>query len=264
MTSMASANLPVIVLVPGAFGTPAGFEKLVPHLEKAGFSTYPGAYPSCNPSDPAVATCRNDIASLRNNVLLPLLEQEQKDVVIIAHSYGGVVAGAAAKNLDKQTRTAQGQAGGSVIGLIYVAGNITLEDESLLDAVGGAYPPFIKEHKPSKGLALIEPAMDVLYNDCDAALAPELDKFMNPHALLAFETKPTAPAWADEAFNGRRAYIRTLNDCCNPVSLQDMWLEKSKVEWDVVDLESGHMPFVSQPEALAKQVVKFIHGFVTP
>ncbi|RYO98127.1 hypothetical protein DL764_007172 [Monosporascus ibericus] len=247
---MASVNLPVIVLVPGAFGTAAGFEKLVPHLEKVGFSTHPGTYPSCNPSDPAVATCQNDIASLRNNVLLPLLEQEQKDVVIIAHSYGGVVAGAAAKYLDKQTRRTQGQAGGSVVGLIYVVGNITLEDESLLEA-------------PSKGLALIEPAMDVLYNDCDAALAPELDKFMNPHALRAFETKPTAPAWADEAFSGRRAYVRTLNDCCNPVSLQDKWLEKSKVEWNVADLESGHMPFISQPEALAKQVVKFIHGFVT-
>ncbi|RYP53627.1 hypothetical protein DL768_001407 [Monosporascus sp. mg162] len=263
MTSMASANVPVIVLVPGAFGTPAGFEKLVPHLEKVGFPTHPGAYPSCNPSDPAVATCRNDIASLRDNVLLPLMEKEQKDIVIMAHSYGGVVAGAAAKNLDKQTRTAQGQAGGSVIGLIYVVGNITLEDESILNAVGGAYPPFIKHHKPSKGLALIEPAMDVLYNDCDAALAPELDKFMNPHALQAFETKPTAPAWADEAFNGRRAYIRTLNDCCNPVSLQDKWLEKSSVEWDVVDFETGHMPFVSQPEALAKQIVKFINGFLT-
>lgn len=86
---------------------------------------------------------------------------------------------------------------------------------------------------------------------------------MKPHALLAFETKATAPAWADRAFNGRRTYIRTLDDCCNPSFLQDMWLQKSQVEWDVVDFKTGHMPFVSQPEALATQIVKSTNGFMS-
>ena len=143
---MTSKNTPIILLVPGAFGTPSGFESLLPYLEESGFTTHAGSYPSCNPTDPSTATCMNDITSLRNNVLLPLLTTEPKDIVIIAHSYGGVVAGAAAKDLDKGSREAQGQAGG-IIGLIYVAGNITLEGESLLHAVGGAYPPFIKVDK---------------------------------------------------------------------------------------------------------------------
>ncbi|KAI1460139.1 hypothetical protein F4805DRAFT_418259 [Annulohypoxylon moriforme] len=84
---------------------------------------------------------------------------------------------------------------------------------------------------------------------------------MCPHALLAFETKASAPAWADAGFDGRRAYMRTLSDCCNPTSLQDLWLEKSKVKWDIVNFETGHMPFVSQPEALAAQIVKFVNNF---
>ncbi|GLA14519.1 hypothetical protein AnigIFM62618_000901 [Aspergillus niger] len=258
---MSPASLPIIVIVPGAFGTPQGFEKLLPHLTEAGYATHPGSYPSCNPSDPANVSSPQDIAHLRDNVLLPLLNEEGKDVVIIAHSYGGVVAGGAARGLAKGTRTAQGQSTG-VIGLIYVVGNITLDGESLFNAVGGAYPPFIKVDKPSKGLAIIEPAMDVLYNDCDRSLQPELDRLMQPHALRAFETTATAPAWAESAFDGRRAYVRTLDDCCNPSSLQDMWLEKSKVEWEVVDFKTGHMPFVSQPQALAEQVTKFIDGFM--
>ncbi|GCB17156.1 pyrethroid hydrolase [Aspergillus awamori] len=258
---MSPANLPIIVIVPGAFGTPQGFEKLLPHLTEAGYATHPGSYPSCNPSDPANVSSPQDIAHLRDNVLLPLLNEEGKDVVIIAHSYGGVVAGGAARGLAKGTRTTQGQSTG-VIGLIYVVGNITLDGESLFNAVGGAYPPFIKVDKPSQGLAVIEPAMDVLYNDCDRSLQPELDRLMQPHALRAFETAATAPAWAESAFDGRRAYVRTLDDCCNPSSLQDMWLEKSKVEWEVVDFKTGHMPFVSQPQALAEQVTKFIDGFM--
>ncbi|KAK7736120.1 hypothetical protein SLS53_007147 [Cytospora paraplurivora] len=201
-----------------------------------------------------------DIASLREGVLIPLLEQGV-DVVIIAHSYGGVVAGGAAKDLDKPTRQAQGKTSG-IVGLIYVAGNITLESEALLDAIGGAYPPFIKIDKPSKGLALIEPATDVLYNDVDRVLADELESQMQPHAYLAFETKATAPAWADKAFDERRVYVRTLDDTCNPLFVQDAWLEKTKVRWDVVDFKTGHMPFVTQPALLAGQIVKFVKGFL--
>jgi pimeloyl-ACP methyl ester carboxylesterase len=139
------SSLPTLVLVPGAFGTPAGYKKLLPYFEDAGFTTIPGPYPSCDPVDPASATAPKDIESLRQSVLLPLIEQG-KDVVILAHSYGGVVAGGAAKSLDKPTCLSQGYVAG-VVGLIYVAGNITLENESLLEAVGGAYPPFIKLDK---------------------------------------------------------------------------------------------------------------------
>lgn len=147
------SSSPVIVLVPGAFGTPAGYDKLLPYLTEAGFSTRPGPYPSCNPVDPSTATAPKDIASMRENVLLPLIEQEKKDIVIVAHSYGGLVAGSAAKDLDKPTRQAQGQAGG-VIGLIYVAGNIALEGEALMDAMGGSYPPFLKLDKVGSNLSL--------------------------------------------------------------------------------------------------------------
>lgn len=136
--------LPTIVLVPGAFGAPSGFDKLARYLHKAGFPTRPGPYPSCDPIDVSVATSAEDIVALRRNVLLPLLNEERKDVVIIAHSYGGVVAGGAAKNLGKTNRR---HVGTGIIGLIYIAGNITLDGESLLGAIGGAYPPFIKQDK---------------------------------------------------------------------------------------------------------------------
>lgn len=110
---------PVIVLVPGAFGTTDGFERLVPHL--GGLQTYPGSYPSCNPDDPLDADCSKDIEKLRNT-LVSLLDQDS-NIIILAHSYGGVVAGGAAKGLDKASREAEGHRS-AVLGLIYVAGNM--------------------------------------------------------------------------------------------------------------------------------------------
>jgi hypothetical protein len=85
---------------------------------------------------------------------------------------------------------------------------------------------------------------------------------MKPHAFQAFETKATAPVWQDKGFDGRRVYVRTLDDHCNPVSLQDMWIEKSKVKWAIVDFKTGHMPFVSQPEALGMEIVKSVDKFM--
>lgn len=105
--------------------------------------------------------------------------------------------------------------------------------------------------------------MEILYNDCQSNLASVLESTVKPHANLAFETKATAPAWADNGLDGRGVYVRTLADCCNPTAIQDVWLEKSKVKWDVVNFDSGHMPFVSQPEALRKQIKEPIEGFMT-
>lgn len=105
--------------------------------------------------------------------------------------------------------------------------------------------------------------MDVLYNDCNAERAPELIASVKPHAYKAFMTKATAPGWADAAYDGKRVYVHTLDDHCNPSWLQDLWLEKSKVKWDVVDFQTGHMPFVSQPEKLAEQIIKAVKSFST-
>lgn len=125
---MPSQTPPLILLVPGAFGTPECFNPLLPNMKEAGYHTHPGPYASSNPPDPSAATCANDIASLRDGALLPLLDQQHKDVVILAHSYGAIVASGAAKGLGKPTRAKSGQTGG-VVGLIYVAGNIVLNDE---------------------------------------------------------------------------------------------------------------------------------------
>jgi len=93
--------------------------------------------------------------------------------------------------------------------------------------------------------------MDTLYGDAGDSRKAEFEAAMIPHAMAAFETPATTPAWAESEYSGRRTYLRTLNDCCNPAFLQDIWLEKSGVQWDVRDLNSDHYPFVSRVEEVA-------------
>lgn len=85
---------------------------------------------------------------------------------------------------------------------------------------------------------------------------------MIPTALAAFETPQTAPAWAESGFDGHRAYIRTVNDQCNPSFLQDMWIQKSAVKWEVVDVMSGHCPFITRPEELTEVVLRVLSKWI--
>lgn len=103
--------------------------------------------------------------------------------------------------------------------------------------------------------------MPTLYGDADPALTPKLEAAMIPHALAAFETPATAPAWAEPAFDGRRVFMRTIDDCCNPVHLQDIWIQKSHVQWDIVDIQSSHTPFISRPAKIAMITIGLIKNW---
>lgn len=134
---------PIILFFAGAFADPSCFDTFSKHLQRAGYPTAYARVPSLNPANPATISTSQDAKFTREKYLLPLLD-EGKDVVIFAHSYGGVVGGAAAAGLSKASRSADGKPGG-IVGLLYCVGNIVQEGQTLLQAVGGAYPPFIKE-----------------------------------------------------------------------------------------------------------------------
>lgn len=144
---MAAAR-PIIVFFAGAFANPSCFDALAALFKNEGYLTVYAQVLSLNASKPEEVTTARDAEHTRKEVLLPLL-QDGKDVIVFTHSYGGIVGGAAAAGLSKKSRTAEGKKGG-VIGLLYLAGNIVHEGKTLLEAVGGAYPPFIKENTVSK------------------------------------------------------------------------------------------------------------------
>jgi pimeloyl-ACP methyl ester carboxylesterase len=143
---MAAAR-PTIVFFAGAFADPSCFDALAALFKDEGYHTAYAQVLSLNPANPEEVTTAKDAEHTRKQVLLPLLE-DGEDVIVFTHSYGGVVGGAAAAGLSKSSRTAEGKKGG-VIGLLYLAGNIVHEGKTLFEAVGGAYPPFIKENTVS-------------------------------------------------------------------------------------------------------------------
>ena len=79
--------------------------------------------------------------------------------------------------------------------------------------------------------------------------------------MHAFDSPAPPAAWMEPEFTGKLVFIRCMQDQALPPFLQDMFIEKSGVEWKVEDIESSHSPFASKPEELVKILVESAQQF---
>lgn len=86
---------------------------------------------------PAVKDLELDIAALRSCVLKELTEGH--DVVVVGHSWSGIIVSGALSNLGKRERSKEGPLSG-VIKLAFLCAFIPPEDTSLIQAFGGIEP----------------------------------------------------------------------------------------------------------------------------
>src|ERR1700761_6439425 len=142
---MAPQN-PVILFVHGSRHTPVHFQRIRDLFASQVFSTYCPIQPSVGKLPPI--GLMEDAYVIRTE-LSNLIDTESRDVIVIAHSYGGMVATQGiTKELGKQYRKAQGKSGG-IIRIIYMCAFIVTLGESLGSALGGGpapdtqLPPFI-------------------------------------------------------------------------------------------------------------------------
>ncbi|KAI0401819.1 Alpha/beta hydrolase fold-1 [Xylaria palmicola] len=125
---------PVLVFCPGAWCAPEYFRFTTDILTKAGYTCLTVSLPSVGselrPKDapPITQGLQSDADAVRD-VVIPQLDAKH-DVVLVCHSYGGVVTSEAVKGLDRASR---GPDTGAVIHLVYVAA-------ILLDVGGQVWP----------------------------------------------------------------------------------------------------------------------------
>ncbi|KAK9853462.1 Alpha/beta hydrolase family-domain-containing protein [Penicillium brevicompactum] len=107
---------PSIVIVPGAWHRPAHFQGLIDDLAKVNYEAVGVTMPSVD-SSPPLPSWDQDAQAVRQVIMERL--DSGKDVVVLAHSFGGIAMSEAAKGLGKKERAAQGLQGG-IIRLIYM------------------------------------------------------------------------------------------------------------------------------------------------
>lgn len=147
---MASPQLPVIFLVHGAYGGPQLYAPLTERLRARGFEVLTPRNPTLGP-DAAARHTADDTRALQ--ALAAPLFAEGRDVVLLAHSFGGVTAAHAAVGHTVTERAAAGEAGG-FRAIVYFGAFIIPKGVDLTTIVGGEAAPFVNPGPLYKGVSL--------------------------------------------------------------------------------------------------------------
>lgn len=107
---------PVFVLLHGAWHSPACWDKLAAVLNKQGYTCVCPALPSTGASPP-LDDFTKDVEVIRSTVTK--LVEDDKEVIVVMHSYSGIPGGQALEGLDRTTRAERGLQGG-VRRLVYI------------------------------------------------------------------------------------------------------------------------------------------------
>lgn len=146
---------PVIVFVPGSWHGPETWDKLTTSLEAQQYRCVSAELPTAQSN--LAATLSDDIG-----IVCRAIETETtrgRDVVVVVHSYGGVVGPSAIKGL---TRPKEAESSsptecstfGQIIGVVMIASGFMPTGVGFLEAAGGTPPPIWKLDE-ERGLAVI-------------------------------------------------------------------------------------------------------------
>ena len=128
------------VLVPGAWHGPDIYLAVMNKLNEHGYPTIALPLPS-NGADPPHQTFDEDVKAIRDT-LTRLVDTEEKEVVLVVHSYAGVPGVEATKDLGKEERHAKDLKGG-LVRLVFIAA-FAMSDGLNPPDDGGKMPEWMK------------------------------------------------------------------------------------------------------------------------
>ena len=130
--------LPTIVLVQGSFQIPEVYDKLVRGLADQGYPIIHPRLPSCSDvekNDFPQVSLIDDVLAIRSE-LIRQIEYEEKTVVVVMHSYGGLVGSEAVTEELSYSRRHSQQLPGGVVHLFYYGAFMLDKGQSVLETFG--------------------------------------------------------------------------------------------------------------------------------
>ncbi|CAF9910019.1 hypothetical protein IMSHALPRED_008531 [Imshaugia aleurites] len=245
-TAAQTPNMPTIVLVQGSFQIPKVYAKLVGGLVAKGYPTIHPELPTCSNTDSInflQLSLVDDALAIRTE-LTRQVEYEGKTVVLVMHSYGGLVGSeATTEELSYTKRQAQGLPGG-VTHLFYYSAFLLNEGQSVLSAWGESPN---NDVKPDGRFYLLH-GEEKLYSDLPPNEASLWASLLVAQSYRVQTTKLTRAAWRYIP----STYLICESDQAVPPQYQEMFAASAKAQ--VEQCRSGHSPHLSQPEMLVQKI----------
>lgn len=262
--------LPSIVIVHGAWHQSSHYNAFAKALMAAGFpkATTP-QLPSAGSSPHTENSFAADVATINRAIEEDL--SSDHDVVLSAHSYGGVVATEALSNfLPPPTPASTPSPKPKILGIIFLASMIPLKGESSATAQQDPSPGANWVDFSNPPLSVISNPAETFYNTSStSAPIPEdilqaaIDAVV-PNDTSCFMTPVSGAGWKHYPCG----YVKCMLDRGLSVTEQDFAvgkLRKGNVrggeEVQVREVECGHFPTIAMPEELARVVGEIVEAW---
>jgi pimeloyl-ACP methyl ester carboxylesterase len=132
---------PTILIIHGAWHHPAYFKDLNQQLQDHGYGVACPHLPTCSNDVPPKKLFKDDVAIVRD--IATSLADDGKEIVVLMHSYGGMVGTDALYDMSVSSRAEAGLKGG-VKRLVYMCAFIPQKGQSLAGIFGGSLPPWLE------------------------------------------------------------------------------------------------------------------------
>lgn len=242
---MSSTTKPTILIVHGAWHTPSpSYEPLKTQIEKAGYECHLPRLPTVGGDEIKGLTWEADVKVVLD-IALPLFEQG-KEVVLVAHSYGGVPATIATKGLSVEERAKEGKKGGFRQIILIAAFAIPRAGMDVFATFGGQWPPwadFAEAYTKNHAIKLKEEAKQSIYGD---VAEDERQKYWEAVVLQSQDAFEVPVPYSASDLTIPKSYMVCTKDECVPGFLQEQLAEG--LGFKVEKIEAAHMPFLSQPD----------------
>lgn len=255
------STLPTLVFVHGSWHQPSCYDKVIKLLQPK-LKCVAVSLPSTE-NKPA-ATFKDDIDATSKAIANETTNG--RNVVVVAHSYGGMVGNSAikgfARSKDVSTNDSQSSEVGYVVGLILIASGFTIAGLAFMDPFFGHPPPSWRVNNETGYAEIIESPKEMFYHDVPddevdywvSQLTTQSLKALFEGGEYTYEGWKDVPVW----------YIGTIEDRGLPVAAQRLGVGMAREMGGQVEhreLQTSHSPFLSQPEATVRIMLEAVKSF---
>lgn len=251
------SGLPTLVFVPGSWHRPICYDPVIKLLQPK-LNCIAVTLPSTS-GNPA-ATFKDDLDAVQ--FAISNETAAGRDVVVVAHSYGGLVGNSAVKGFTRDAKDKTQPSKGYVIGIILIASGFTLTGMAFMDPFFGHPPPTWRVNNETGYAEIVTPPRQLFYHDLPedeaeywvSQLATQSLKALFEGGEYTYAGWQDVPSW----------YIGTSEDQGLPVLAQRMSVGMAREMGGKVEhreLQTSHSPFLSQPKATARIMVEAVEAF---
>ncbi|EUC34081.1 hypothetical protein COCCADRAFT_25762 [Bipolaris zeicola 26-R-13] len=232
---------PTIVFIPGAWSTPDCFDITREKLHQCGWETEAVAHPSVG-AEPPNKGLADDAAALRST--LQRLADDGKDIVLLVHSYGGLVGQNAVEGLGYKQRQAMGKKGGVII-LVYLADFVAPKGATIKAMLGGQFLPWMKfdgDYCYATGAEVI------CYHDLDDEAQKAAVAKLKHQSARIFTDEVTYEPWHEIL----SMYFFCKADKALLLPIQQQMAQMLGKDAPTFKSVEAHSPFLSQPQEVVE------------